>query len=39
VRVGSELGKITDNCPLNKKVFREGGQAMISFDPACAHLL
>ncbi len=39
VRVGDELVKITDNCPLNKKIFQVGDQAMISFDPACAHLL
>ena len=39
VRVGGELVKITDNCPLNKKIFRVGDEAWISFDPACAHLL
>ena len=39
VRVGDELVKITDNCPLNKKIFRVGDEARISFDPACAHLL
>ncbi len=39
VRVGEELVKITDNCPLNKRIFRVGEQAMISFDPICAHLL
>ena len=39
VRVGNELVKITDNCPLNKKIFAVGDQARISFDPACAHLL
>ena len=39
VRVGDELVKITDNCPLNKKLFRVGDEAKISFDPACAHLL
>ena len=39
VRVGEELVKITDNCPLNKKIFNAGDEARISFDPACAHLL
>ncbi len=39
VRVGNELVKITDNCPVNKKIFNVGDQARISFDPACAHLL
>ena len=39
VRVGEELVKITDNCPLNKQIFRVGEEARISFDPACAHLL
>ena len=39
VRVGDELVKITDNCPLNKKIFQVGDQARISFDPVCAHLL
>ena len=39
VRVGDELVKITDNCPLNKKIFNVGDTARISFDPACAHLL
>ena len=39
VRVGDELVKITDNCPVNKKIFSVGDEARISFDPACAHLL
>ncbi len=39
VRVGEELVKITDNCPVNKKIFAVGDQAYISFDPGCAHLL
>ena len=39
VRVGEELVKITDNCPLNKKIFSAGDQAYISFEPECAHLL
>ena len=39
VRVGEERVKITDNCPVNKKIFSVGDQAWISFDPDCAHLL
>ena len=39
VRVGDTLGKITDNCPINKKVFNVGDDACISFDKVCAHLL
>ena len=39
VRVGETLVKITDNCPVNKKIFQTGEQAFISFDPDCAHLL
>ena len=39
VRVGDTLVKIADNCPANKKIFRVGDQAYISFDKACAHLL
>ena len=39
VRVGGELVKITDNCPINKKIFNVGDEARISFDPECAHLL
>ena len=39
VRVGDTLVKITDNCPINKKVFKVGDQAFISFSPECAHLL
>ena len=38
VRVGDTLVKITDNCPVNKKIFSVGDSAFISFDPACAHL-
>ena len=33
------LVKITDNCPINKRVFEVGEQAAISFDKDCAHLL
>ena len=39
VRVGNTLVKITDNCPINKKVFRVGDEVFISFSPECAHLL
>ena len=39
VRVGDTLVKITDNCPVNKKIYSVGDSAFISFDPACAHLL
>ena len=39
VRVGDTLVKITDNCPINKKVFHVGDNACISFDKNCAHLL
>ncbi len=39
VRVGDTLVKITDNCPINKKVFDVGDHACISFDKICAHLL
>lgn len=33
------LVKITDSCPLNKRVFEVGERAAISFDKDCAHLL
>ena len=39
VRVGDTLVKITDNCPINKKIFDVGDDAYISFDKNCAHLL
>ena len=39
VRVGDTLVKITDNCPVNKKIYNVGDQAYITFDPACAHIL
>ena len=39
VRVGDTLVKITDNCPVNKKIYQVGDQAFISFAPDCAHLL
>ena len=39
VRVGDTLVKITDNCPINKKIFNVGDSAYISFDRNCAHLL
>ena len=39
VRVGDTLVKITDNCPVNKKIFHVGDRVFISFSPECAHLL
>ena len=39
VRVGDTLVKIADNCPVNKKIYRVGDQAFISFHKECAHLL
>ena len=39
VRVGDTLVKITDNCPVGKRVFNVGEQAAISFDPGSVHLL
>ena len=39
VRVGDTLVKITDNCPVNKKIYQVGDHAFISFQPGCAHLL
>ena len=39
VRVGDTLVKITDNCPVNKKIYNVGDSAYISFDASCAHLL
>ncbi len=39
VRVGDTLVKITDNCPINKRIFNVGEHAFISFDEDCAHLL
>ena len=39
VRVGDTLVKITDNCPISKKVFNVGDSAWLYFDKLCAHLL
>ena len=39
VRVGDTLVKIADNCPVNKKIYRVGERAFISFHRECAHLL
>jgi len=39
VRVGDTLVKITDNCPVNKKIFAVGDAVCISFAKECAHLL
>ncbi len=33
------LVKITDNCPINKRVFEVGEEAAVSFGKDCAHLL
>ena len=33
------LVKITDNCPINKRVFEVGESVGISFGKDCAHLL
>ena len=39
VRVGETLVRITDSCPVNKKIYSVGDQAFISFNKECAHLL
>ena len=40
VRLGNgTLVKISDNCPVNKRIFEVGETAFISFDKRCAHLL
>ena len=39
VRVGDTLVKIADNCPVNKRIFKVGERAFLSFDRECAHLL
>ena len=39
VKVGDTLVKITDNCPVNKRIFNVGENAWITFDKDCAHLL
>ena len=39
VLVGNTLVKITDNCPINKRIFNVGDRVYISFDKDCAHLL
>ena len=39
VRVGNTLVKISDNCPVNKRVFAVGEDAYISFEKECAHVL
>ena len=39
VRVGDTLVKISDNCPVNKRIFSVGEQAFLSFEKECAHLL
>jgi iron(III) transport system ATP-binding protein len=39
VLVGGTLVKISDNCPVNKKIYAVGDEARLSFDKECAHLL
>ncbi len=39
VMVGDTLVKISDNCPVNKRIFSVGENAFISFEKECAHLL
>ena len=39
VRVGDTLVKISDNCPVNKRVFAVGEDAYISFEKECSHVL
>ena len=39
VRVGDTLVKITDNCPINKRVYGVGEDVFMSFGKDCAHLL
>ena len=39
VRVGDTLVKITDSCPVNKKIYQVGDSAFIGFEKECAHLL
>ncbi len=39
VQIGDTLVKITDDCPVNKRIFQVGESAAVSFDKQCAHLL
>ncbi len=39
VMVGDTLVKITDSCPINKKIYRVGDSVMLAFEPECAHIL
>ena len=39
VRIGDTLVKVTDNCPVNKKIYHVGDDAFIRFEKECAHLL
>ena len=39
VMVGDTLVKITDACPINKKIYAVGDSVMLSFAPECAHIL
>ena len=39
VRVNGQLVKISDNCPVGKRIFSVGETMMLSFRKECAHLL
>ena len=39
VMVGKTLVKITDSCPINKKIYNVGDDVWLSFEPECAHVL
>ncbi|MDO4355452.1 MAG: ABC transporter ATP-binding protein [Clostridia bacterium] len=39
VMVGDTLVKITDSCPINKKIYSVGDSVMLAFEPECAHIL
>ncbi len=39
VMVGDTLVKINDNCPINKRMFKAGEEAQLSFGADCVHLL
>lgn len=39
VRVGETLVRITDSCPVNKKIYKVGDSVFIGFNKECAHLL
>ena len=39
VRVGDTLVKISDNCPVAKKLYAVGDDVWLSFDKECSHIL